>query len=91
VFGESALDGDYQAYRRLVKRVLAGGIPHGREFDACRGVLRSEPSDPAAFQALCMLLEGALADPNLGIDDTQTVVPLLKQLASGDVSVEKLL
>ena len=33
-----------------------------------------------------MLLEGALADPGLAIDDAQLVVPLLKGLARGDIS-----
>jgi hypothetical protein len=37
-----------------------------------------------------MLLEGALADPRLAIEDAQVVVPLLKALARGDVSPEQL-
>ena len=77
-------------YRRLVQRVLTGSIPHGTDFDACRAVLRSQGDDDA-FQALCLLLEGALADPKLGIDDTHTLVPLLKDLARGTVAVRELL
>ena len=80
------------SYRRLVQRVLAGGIPHGGEFDACRAFLRSHGDDrDANFHALCTLLEGALADSVLGIDETQIVVPLLKDLASGSVDVGDLL
>jgi hypothetical protein len=82
---------DHQAHRRLVQRVLEGGIPSGVEFDACRAVLGSGAAADSAVQALCMLLEGALADPELDIDDTQIVVPLLRRLASGAVSVEELL
>lgn len=78
-------------YRRLVQRVLTGSIPHGTDFDACRAVLRSQGDVVDAFQALCLLLEGALADPELGIDDTQTLVPLLKDLARGTVAVRELL
>lgn len=74
------------AYRRLVQRLLEGGIPHGTEFDACRAVLSSESTGDASTHALCMLLEGALADPTLNIDDTQMIVPLLKHLARGTVS-----
>ncbi len=80
------------AYRRLVQRVLAGGIPHGDEFDACRAILRSPTVDGIAmFQAMCILLEGALADSRLEIDETQTVVPLLQDLAGGSVDVGDLL
>jgi len=75
-----------EGYRRLVQRLIEGGIPHGREFDACRAVLSSEPFGDASTHALCMLLEGALADPEFDIDDTQTIVPLLKHLARGTVS-----
>lgn len=79
-------------YRRLVQRVLEGGIPHGSDFDVCRTILRSHPDDrDVTFQALCMLLEGALADASLEIDATQTVVPLLKDLARGAVDVGDLL
>jgi hypothetical protein len=75
-----------EAYRRLVQRLLEGGIPHGTEFDACRAVLSSESTGDASTHALCLLLEGALADPTLNIDDTQMIVPLLKHLARGTVS-----
>jgi hypothetical protein len=79
------------AYRRLVQQLLEGGIPQGEDFDACRAVLRTRPSDDMGFQAVCMLLEGALAEPNLSIDDTQLVVALLKALAAGTLRVEELL
>ena len=77
--------------RRLVQHVLAGDIPQGEEFDACRAVLTSECDDQTRFQALSALLEGALADPSYGIDDTQELVPLLKGLARGDVDLKDLL
>jgi hypothetical protein len=80
-----------EAYRRLVQRVLEGGIPQGADFEACRAVLRNRPDEAVAFQALCTLLEGALADPTLPIDDTQLLVPLLKALARGTLDVEELL
>ena len=78
-------------HRRLVQRVLTGDIPQGAEFDACRAVLGSECDDQIAFHALSTLLEGALADPEYGIDDTQQLVPLLKALARGDVTARDLL
>jgi hypothetical protein len=82
---------EHQAHRRLVQRVLEGGIPNGVEFDACRATLGFGAASDNAMQALCTLLEGALADPKLDIDDTQIVVPLLRRLARGAVSVEELL
>lgn len=78
-------------YRRLVQRVVEGEIPRGEDFDACRAVLVSQPSSDAAFTAVCVLLEGALADPAFDIDATQSLVPLLRQLASGAVAPEDLL
>ncbi len=78
------------AYRRLVQRVLSGGIPQGLDYEACRAVLQSESSREEAFVALCVLLEGALADPKLDVAETQVVVPLLKRLARGTVGVEDL-
>jgi hypothetical protein len=80
-----------EAYRRLVQRLVEGGIPHGREFDACRAVLLSASSGDASTHALCLLLEGALADPTLNIDDTQTIVHLLKHLARGTVSATEVM
>jgi hypothetical protein len=74
----------------VLQRVLDGHRPAGAEFEACRAVVRSEPCSDAGFQALCMLLEGALADPRLAIEDAQVVVPLLKALARGDVSPDQL-
>lgn len=77
--------------RRLVQRVVGGDIPSGRDFDACRAVLRTGCDDPTSFHALCTLLEGALADSTFGIDDTQELVPLLKALASGKVMAKDFL
>jgi hypothetical protein len=77
--------------RRLVQRVLSGDIPRGGKFDACREVLSSDCDDQTAFQALSFILEGALADPSYGIDDTQELVPLLKALARGEVTAKDLL
>ena len=77
--------------RRLVQRIVDGDIPNGRDFDACRAVLRSDCDDPTAFHALCTLLEGALADSSFGIDATQELVPLLKALAHGEVRAKDLL
>ena len=61
----------FSAYRRLVQRVLEGGIPRGNDFDACRALLRSPARGPEAYQALCVLLEGALADPDMNIAETR--------------------
>ena len=77
-------------HRRLVQRILAGGIPTGKDFDACRAVLSSDCSEEEAFTALFTLLQGALADPFFGIAETQQVVPILKALARGNISVEEL-
>ena len=77
-------------HRRLVQRILAGGIPEGKDFDACRAVLRTESSDDEAFAALFTLLQGALADPFFGIDETQQVVPILKALSRGEIAVREL-
>jgi hypothetical protein len=77
-------------HRRLVQRILAGGIPEGKQFDACRAMLRSECSDDEAFAALFTLLEGALADPFFDIQETQRVVPILKGLARGEIGVREL-
>ncbi len=79
------------AGHELVRRLLAGGIPHGRDFDACRAVLHATKHGETAFTALCVLLEGALADPGLDISDAQTVVAVLKDLARGRLSPEELL
>jgi hypothetical protein len=76
---------------QLVQRVVDGDIPCGRDFDACRAVLRSDCDEASAFHALCTLLEGALADPSFGIDATQELVPLLKALARDEVKARDLL
>jgi len=78
-------------HRRLVQRILAGGIPKGKDFDACRAELQTDCGDEEAFAALFTLLLGALADPFFGIDETQQVVPILKALARDDIGVRELL
>jgi hypothetical protein len=79
-----------QEHRRLVQRILAGGIPEGKDFDACRAVLQTDCNDETALAALFTLLEGALADPFFGIDETQQVVPILKALSRGEVGAREL-
>lgn len=74
-------------FRELARKVLEGGPPVGEDFDACRAVVRDDPGSGPAFQAMCMLLEGALAEPTLSSEDTQVLVPLLKNLAMGLVRV----
>ena len=76
--------------RRLVQRILAGGIPEGKDFDACRAVLRAGCDEDEAFTALFFLLEGALADPFFDIRETQKVVPILKALSRGELGVREL-
>ncbi len=76
--------------RRLIALLLDGEIPSGTDFDVCREIIRREPDGSASFQALCMLLEGALADARLDIEDTQVVVGLLKALARSEIRVEEL-
>ena len=82
---------DLATRRALVRRLVEGSTPHGETFEACRAVLLGEPASDMAYHALCMLLEGALADASLPIRDTQVVVPLLKDLANGSVAVGELL
>jgi hypothetical protein len=77
-------------HRRLVQRILEGGIPTGKDFDACRAMLQTDCGDEEAFAALFTLLQGALADPFFGIDETQQVVPILKALARGNIVVKEL-
>jgi len=78
-------------HRRLVQRILAGGIPTGKDFDACRAVLQTDCDDEATLSALFFLLQGALADPFFRIEDTQQVVPILKALARGEIGARELL
>ena len=77
-------------HRRLVQRILAGGIPEGKDFDACRATLETDCDDDQAFAALFTLLQGALADPFFDIRDTQRVVPILKALSRGEIGVREL-
>ena len=80
------------AQRHLVQRVVAGGIPVGKDFDACRALLVSEAGEEEErFKALFTLLEGALAEPFFPIADTREVVQILKSLARGDLKPEQLL
>ncbi len=78
-------------YQHLVQRILAGGIPVGKDFDACRAVLKSAEDSEMKFKALFTLLEGALSDPFYGIAETRDVVQLLKALARKQITVEHLL
>jgi hypothetical protein len=71
--------------------VLTGGIPHGVDFDSCRAVLATDIDAGVAYHALCRLLEGALADSSLSLDETQDLVPLLQEMARGTVTVKDLL
>lgn len=80
-----------QAFRAVVRRVVSGDGSAGGDLDACRAVLQGGAEPALTFQALCMLLEGALADPTLPIDDTRLVVTLLKALARGTVTPEQVL
>ena len=80
-----------QRYRELVNRIRSAATPSGEEFAACRAVLEHAAEHEMVTQALTSLLEGALADPTLSIDDTQDLVPLLKALAHGALRAEDLL
>lgn len=77
--------------RRLVQRIIAGGIPADREFEACRTLLRANPTEEAAFEALFTLLQGALADPFFDLEDSVRVVPILKAMARGELRASELL
>ena len=77
-------------HRRLVQRILSGGIPEGKEFDDCRAVLQTDCDDDEAFAALFFLLQGALADPFFDLDDSRRVVPILRALTRGEVGVKEL-
>ncbi|MCP4901369.1 MAG: hypothetical protein GY906_30760 [bacterium] len=84
-------EGPPEDFVALVQKVLSGPIPKGLEFDAARAVLIEQPGAPTSFRALCILLEGALAEPTFSVKDTQTLVPLLKELARGTVEARDLL
>jgi hypothetical protein len=77
-------------HRRLVQRILAGGIPQGKDFDVCRSLLENDCSEEEAFASLFTLLQGALADPFFDIRDTQMVVPILKALARREIGAKEL-
>jgi hypothetical protein len=78
-------------WNQPVQRVIEGDIPSGRDFEACRAVLRGDCDDTTAFHALCTLLEGALAHPQFGVDETEPLVPLIKALARNEVRAKDLL
>ena len=84
-------EGPPDTYKVLVDAILDGPIPTGREYDAARQILRRQPDSPVAFQAMCILLEGALGDADYPSDQTQVLVPLLKELARGTIAVQDLL
>ena len=77
-------------HRRLVQRILAGGIPKGKEFDACREVLQTDCDEDEAFAALCLLLQGAVADPFFDLRETRQVVMILKGLSRDEVGIKEL-
>lgn len=77
-------------HRRLVQRILAGGIPQGKDFDACRSLLDSDCNEDEAFVALFTLLQGALSDPLFDIRDTQMVVPIIRALVRREVAAKEL-
>jgi hypothetical protein len=77
--------------RRLVQRILTGGIPSGKEFEACREQLKTAGDESTTFKALFTLLEGALADPFFLIEETERVVPVLRGLARGEIEAKDLL
>jgi hypothetical protein len=82
---------DLKRYRDLVSRLLDGALPAGEIFDGARAILKTEPGAASGFQAICVLLEGAMADAALPAADAQLIVPLLKNLAAGTIQVEDLL
>jgi hypothetical protein len=84
-------EGPPDAYKALVAAILEGPIPVGPEFDAAREIVRAKPESAVSFQAMCILLEGALGDASYPSDDTQVLVPLLKELARGTIAVQDLL
>lgn len=77
--------------RRLVQRVLDGRIPAGRDFDACRGLLRGPCEPQAALDALATVLHGFVADPFVGIEDSARAVAILKAMARGELEAGELL
>lgn len=77
--------------RRLVQRILADRIPSGRELDDCRRALLGGCGDDEATTALFTLLQGAVADPLFGIQDSVRVVPILKAIARGELRARELL
>ncbi len=84
-------EGPPDAFKALVQRVLVGPIPRGLDYDAARSVLIEDPGAAHSFSALCILLEGALADSTFPVEETQILVPLLKELARGTIEPRDLL
>ncbi len=77
--------------RRLVQQLIEGRIPAGEAFDECRAALAADPDEETAFEAMFMLLRGALSDPFLGMEETERVVPILTALTRGEVPARELL
>jgi hypothetical protein len=77
--------------RRLVQQLVDGSIPAGKDFDEYRAILRSEPAEDEAFQALFELLQGALADPFLSLEETRRVVPVIKALTRGTIKATEMM
>lgn len=84
-------EGQLQAFLEVVNRVRQGPHPRGEEFELCREVLAAAPASPEAFQALRVLLEGAMADAHTSISDAQIIMRLLKALDRGDVELGDIL
>jgi hypothetical protein len=77
--------------RRLVQQLVNGSIPAGKDFDEYRAILRAAPAESEAFQALFELLQGALADPFLSIEQTRRVVPVIRALTRGEVKATEMM
>lgn len=85
------MDSRLTEFRAVVSRVMQGPEPDGAQFDALRELLRRDPAGETGYQALCMLLEGALTRPDFPVRDTGTVVAALHGLAEGGLTPEALL
>lgn len=77
--------------RRLVQRIVSGGIPSGKEFEVCREMVDAGGDEATTFNALFTLLQGALADPFFPIGETEQVVPIIRSLARGEIKARDLL
>lgn len=77
--------------RRLVQRIVSGGIPSAQEFEVCREIVGAGGDESTTFNALFTLLQGALADPFFPIEETEQVVPIIRGLARGEIKARDLL